>query len=150
VTAEDDKILRMLHESRVIAVVGASPDPARDSHGVMAYLQRHGYRTIPVNPACREPEILGEKVWPRLSDVPERIDLVDVFRRSEHAGAVVDEAVEAGARFVWLQLGVIDESAAARAEAAGVPVVMNRCPRIEIPRLLEPQAIDQPAPGPAD
>ena len=144
---EDEKIVRMLRESRVVAVVGASPNPARDSHDVMAFLQRRGYRAIPVNPACREPEILGEKVWPRLSDVPERIDLVDVFRRSEVAGQAVDEAVEIGARFVWLQLGVIDERAAARAEAAGVPVVMNRCPKIEIPRLLDAQAVDPQAIG---
>ena len=134
---EDEKIVRVLRESRVVAVVGASPNPERDSHDVMAFLQRRGYRTIPVNPACHEAEILGEKVWARLSDVPERIDLVDVFRRSELAGEAVDEAVEAGARFVWLQLGVIDERAAARAEAAGVPVVMNRCPKIEIPRLID-------------
>ncbi len=134
---EDEKIVRVLRESRAVAVVGASPNPLRDSHDVMAFLQRRGYRTIPVNPACREAEILGEKVHARLSDVRERIDLVDVFRRSELAGEAVDEAVEVGARFVWLQLGVIDERAAARAEAAGVPVVMNRCPKIEIPRLID-------------
>jgi predicted CoA-binding protein len=131
----DAQIRRVLEEARVIAVVGASPKPERDSHGVMAFLQSQGYRCIPVNPASREPEILGEKVYPSLADVPEPIDLVDVFRRSEQAGAVIDEAIAMGAGAVWLQLGVRDEAAAARAEQAGLGVVMDRCPKIEMPRL---------------
>lgn len=132
----DEKIRRVLTEAKTVAVVGASPDPARDSHQVMAFLQARGYRTIPVNPACEQTEILGEPVRRSLAAIPEPVDLVDVFRRSEFAGEVVDEALRIGARFVWLQLGVIDEAAAQRAEAAGVPVVMDRCPKIEIPRLL--------------
>jgi predicted CoA-binding protein len=101
----------------------------------MAFLQSRGYRCIPVNPASREPEILGEKVYRSLADLPERIDLVDVFRRSEHAGEVVDQAIAAGARSVWLQLGVRDDAAAERARAAGIRIVMDRCPKLEIPRL---------------
>ncbi len=131
----DALIRRVLEDARVIAVVGASPNPQRDSHGVMGFLQSRGYRCIPVNPASRELAILGEKVYASLAEIPERIDLVDVFRRSEQAGAVVDEAIAAGAGAVWLQLGVRDEQAAARAEQAGLGVVMDRCPRIEMPRL---------------
>jgi predicted CoA-binding protein len=119
----------------MIAVVGASPRPERDSHEVMAFLQSRGYRCIPVNPASSATEILGEKVYPTLADVPVAIDLVDVFRRSEHAGAVVDDAIAVGAKAVWMQLGVRDDPAAARAEAAGLRVVMDRCPKIEMPRL---------------
>jgi predicted CoA-binding protein len=131
----DDLIRSILEESRVVAVVGVSPRPERDSHEVMAFLQSRGYRCIPVNPASREPEILGEKVYRSLADLPERIDLVDVFRRSEHAGEVVDQAIAAGARSVWLQLGVRDDAAAERARAAGIRIVMDRCPKLEIPRL---------------
>jgi predicted CoA-binding protein len=101
----------------------------------MAFLQAHGYRCIPVNPVARESEIRGEKVYASLAEVPEPIDLVDVFRRSEDAGAVVDDAIEVGARAVWMQLGVQDDAAAKRAEAAGLAVVMDRCPKIEMPRL---------------
>lgn len=131
----DELIREILNRTRVIAVVGASPRPERDSHEVMAFLQERGYRCIPVNPVAREPEILGEKVYASLADVPESIDLVDVFRRSEDAGTVVDEAVAVGARAVWMQLGVRDDAAAERGEAAGVAVVMDRCPKIEMPRL---------------
>src|SRR5205823_2043997 len=120
---------------RTIAVVGASPRRERPSHGVMAYLQRHGYRTIPVNPNAVGRTIHDETVYARLGDVPDPIDMVDVFRRSEMAGGVVDEAIAAGAKVVWMQLGVRDAAAAARAEARGLKVVMNRCPAIEIPRL---------------
>jgi predicted CoA-binding protein len=101
----------------------------------MAYLQRHGYRAIPVNPNAVGTTINGETVYARLADVPEPIDMVDVFRRSEMAGGVVDDAIAAGAKVVWMQLGVRDDDAAARAEAQGLQVVMNRCPAIEIPRL---------------
>jgi predicted CoA-binding protein len=120
---------------RTIAVVGASPRRGRPSHGVMAYLQRRGYRAIPVNPNAAGGMIHGETCYASLADVPEPIDMVDVFRRSEFAGGVVDEAIAAGTKVVWMQLGVRDDAAAARAEARGLKVVMNRCPAIEIPRL---------------
>jgi len=132
---EDPKIREVLTQSRTIAVVGASPRPERDSHDVMAYLQARGHRVIPVNPSCAGREILGERVYATLQEIPEAVDLVDVFRRSEHAGEAVDGAIEVGAKAVWLQLGVVDREAAARAEAAGLKVVMDRCPMIEIPRL---------------
>ena len=125
----------ILTSVRTIAVVGASPRRERPSHRVMAYLQRHGYRTIPVNPNALGATINGQRVYARLSDIPEPIDMVDVFRRSAAAGGVVDEAIAAGAKVVWMQLGVRDDAAAARAEARGLKVVMNRCPAIEIPRL---------------
>jgi predicted CoA-binding protein len=131
-----DSYLRdILTSVRTIAVVGASPRRERPSHGVMAYLQRRGYRAIPVNPNAAGGKINGETCYARLADVPEPIDMVDVFRRTEMAGRVVDEAIAAGAKVVWMQLGVRDDDAAARAEAQGLEVVMNRCPAIEIPRL---------------
>ena len=101
----------------------------------MAYLQRHGYRAIPVNPNAAGETILGETCYAALADIPEPIDMADIFRRSELAGAAVDAAIAIGAKIVWMQLGVRDDQAAARAEAAGLEVVMNRCPAIEIPRL---------------
>jgi uncharacterized protein len=131
-----DPYLRdILTSVRTIAVVGASPRRERPSHRVMAYLQRRGYRTIPVNPNATGGKIHGETVYARLADVSEPIDMVDVFRRTEMAGAVVDEAIAAGAKVVWMQLGVRDDDAAGRAEVHGLEVVMNRCPAIEIPRL---------------
>ena len=125
----------ILTSVRTIAVVGASPRRERPSHRVMAYLQGRGYRTIPVNPNAAGSTINGETVYARLAEVPEPIDMVDVFRRTEMAGVVVDEAIVVGAKIVWMQLGVRDDDAAARAEAHGLKVVMNRCPAIEIPRL---------------
>jgi uncharacterized protein len=122
---EIETIKQILDECKVIAVVGLSSNPIRPSHGVAAYMQRKGYRIIPVNPF--ETEVLGEKCYAKLSDVPDKIDLVDIFRRSEEAGKVVDEAIEIGAKAVWLQEGVIDEEASQRAENAGLLVAMDLC-----------------------
>jgi uncharacterized protein len=118
---------------RTWAVVGASPQPFRDSHRISSMLKSRGYRVIPVNPNCDE--LIGERAYPSLAEIPEPVDVVDVFRRSDAAGEHVDEALAIGARAVWLQLGVIDEAAADRARAAGLEVVMDRCPAIEMPRL---------------
>ena len=134
-TYPDAYLRDILAGVRTIAVVGASPRRERPSHGVMAYLQRRGYRTIPVNPNAAGRTIHGETVYAKLGDVTDPIDMVDIFRRSEAAGAAVDEAIAAGAKVIWMQLGVRDDAAAARAKAHGVKVVMNRCPAIEIPRL---------------
>ncbi len=134
--AYPDAYLRdILGKVRTVAVVGASPRSGRPSHGVMAYLQRRGYRAIPINPNAAGQKIHGETCYATLADVPEPIDMVDVFRRSEFAGVAVDEAIAKGAKVVWMQLAVRDDAAAARAERAGLQVVMNRCPAIEIPRL---------------
>ena len=131
-----DGFLRdVLTSARTIAVVGASPRPQRPSHGVMRYLQQRGYRCIPVNPFAAGQMILGERCYAALAEVPDPVDMVDIFRRSEFAATAVDDAIAAGAKAVWLQLGVIDEAAASRAEAQGLRVVMDRCPAIEIPRL---------------
>jgi predicted CoA-binding protein len=131
----DDYLRDILTSVRTIAVVGASPRRERPSHRVMAYLQRRGYRTIPVNPFAVGGSINGETVYASLAEVPEPVDMVDVFRRPEAAGAVVDAVIAVGAKIVWMQLGVRDDAAAARAEASGLKVVMNRCPAIEIARL---------------
>src|SRR6516162_708999 len=131
----DDYLRDILEGVRTIAVVGASPRRERPSHRVMAYLQRRGYRTIPVNPNAVGGTLNGERVYASLAEVPEPIDMVDVFRRPEAASGVVDEAIAAAAKVVWMQLRVRDDAAAARAEMAGLKVVMNRCPAIEIPRL---------------
>ena len=120
-----ETVKRILDECRTIAVVGLSSQPTRPSHGVAAYMQRAGYRVIPVNP--NETEVLAEKSYASLAEVPDRIDLVDVFRRSEEAGTAVDEAIAVGAKAVWLQEGVIDDAAAQRALNAGLLVVMDRC-----------------------
>jgi predicted CoA-binding protein len=131
-----DEYLRGILESvRTIAVVGASPRRERPSHRVMTYLQRCGYRAIPVNPNAAGGSINGERVYASLAEVPGPIDMVDVFRRTDAAGGVVDQAITIGAKVVWMQLGVRDDAAAARAEAHGMKVVMNRCPAIEMPRL---------------
>jgi predicted CoA-binding protein len=136
----DDYLREILTSAHTIAVVGASPRQHRPSHGVMRYLQRRGYRAIPVNPFAAGSTILGERCHASLADIPEPVDLVDIFRRSELAGAAVDEAIAIGAKVVWLQLGVVDLAAAKRAEAHGLKAVMDRCPAIEIPRLGLTQA----------
>ncbi|WP_372738251.1 CoA-binding protein [Neptunomonas sp.] len=132
---EIDTVKRILENSRVIALVGASPKPERPSYRVMAFLLRQGYRVIPVNPLKAGVEIQGQKVVASLSDIDEPLDLVDIFRNSDAAGGVVDEAIAVGARAVWMQLGVIDHAAAERATAAGLDVIMDRCPAIDIPGL---------------
>ena len=132
---DDDGIRTLLSEARTIALVGASDRPDRASYGVMAYLQQRGYRVIPVNPQITGEHLHGEFVFRDLDQIGEPIDIVDIFRNSAAAGEAVDAAIAAGAKAVWMQLGVINEAAAARAEAAGLQVVMDRCPKIEIPRL---------------
>ncbi|HEU0309862.1 MAG TPA: CoA-binding protein [Sphingomicrobium sp.] len=137
--SKPDEIARLLKCVRTIAVVGASDRPDRPSNGVMKFLQDHGYRVIPVNPTITGEHVHGEYVWRELGQIGEPIDMVDIFRRSSEAGAAVDQAIAIGAKAVWMQLGVVDGAAAARAEAAGLRVVMDRCPKIEIMRLgLEP------------
>ena len=137
----DEDIAALLKQARTIAMIGASDNPARASYGVMEYLQKQGYRVIPINPTITGEHIHGEFVFRELSQVGDPIDIVDIFRNSEAAGEAVDQAIEAGAKAVWMQLGVINAEAAARAEAAGLKVVMDRCPKIEIPRLgVEPVA----------
>ena len=130
-----EDIAELLANARTIALVGASDRPDRPSNGVMKYLLSRGYRVIPVNPNCAGKTIHDQPVVASLAEIDEPIDIVDIFRRPLAAGEAVDEAIAVGAKAVWLQIGVINEEAAARAEAAGLKVVMNRCPKIEIPRL---------------
>jgi predicted CoA-binding protein len=137
----DDAFLRhILTETKVIALVGASHKPERPSNGVMRYLQRRGYRVIPVNPGLEGQVLNGERVYRSLSEIPQadtgKIDMVDIFRNSPAAAAPALEAIAIGAKTVWMQLDVVNEAAAREARAAGLNVVMNRCPAIEIPRLL--------------
>ncbi len=124
--------LEILAAWRVIAVVGLSPDPSRPSHAVASFLKQRGYRIVPVNPHATE--LLGERCWPDLRAIPFPVEIVDIFRRSEHVGPVVDDAIAIGARAVWMQIGVRDEQAAGRARDAGLEVVMDRCPAIELKR----------------
>jgi len=132
----DDAYLRgILSTVRTIAMVGASPNWTRPSFFAMKYLQAKGYRVIPVNPTAAGQTILGETVYASLAEVPVPVDMVDVFRNSEAAGPIADEAIAIGAKVLWMQLGVRNDEAARRAEAAGLKVVMNRCPKIEYGRL---------------
>jgi predicted CoA-binding protein len=135
VHSSPETIRTVLTETHTWAVVGCSPDPRRDSHRIAELLQRRGFRVIPVNPNADE--VLGERCYASVTEIParERVEVVDIFRRADRAGVHVDEAIAAGARAVWMQLGVIDEAAAQRALDAGLLVVMNRCPAIELPRL---------------
>jgi predicted CoA-binding protein len=132
----DDNVKTMLTTTKTWAVVGCSPDPGRDSNRIAAMLKHRGFTIVPVNP--REQEILGERCYPTVADIPQdvAVDVVDIFRRSDAAGEHVDEAIRrGGVKGVWMQLGVIDEDAAKRARHAGLLVAMDRCPAIELPRL---------------
>jgi predicted CoA-binding protein len=138
-TPSDAELRQILNETRVIALVGWSPKADRPSHGVARYLAARGYRVIPVNPGQTGTiTAWGEVVQASLSDITDPVDMVDIFRNSDAVGSVVKEALSAlpGLKTIWMQLGVINEAAARTAEARGLTVVMNRCPAIEIPRLI--------------
>ena len=133
------EIRALLANTRTIALVGASDRPDRPSYGVMRFLLDWGYRVFPVNPQIAGERVHGELVLRELGEIGEPIDMVDIFRRPQAAGEAVDEAIAAGAKSVWMQIGVVNRDAAARAEAAGLEVVMDRCPMIDIPRLGVPR-----------
>lgn len=134
----DNEALRQaLIGARTIAVVGLSDNPSRPSYGVARYLQSQGYKIIPVNPTVNE--VLGEKAYPDLISVPDAIDMVDIFRRPQHVGPVVDEAITKGVQTIWMQLGIVDETAAERARDADITVIMDRCTAIEHRRLVGEQ-----------
>ncbi len=130
----DMTIREILATPRTVAVVGCSPDPDRDSHRIAALLKARGHRVIPVNPSCQE--ILGERCFASVRDIPEPVEMVDVFRRPEFVDQIADEAIAVGAKILWLQLEVINEPAARKAQDAGLTVVMDRCPAIEYRRLF--------------
>ena len=132
-TLNDAQLAALLTEAKTIAVVGLSSNPMRASFGVSQHLQSTGYHIIPVNP--KETEVLGEKSYASLLDVPEAVDIVDIFRRSDSVPEVVDEAIEKGTRCIWMQEGVVNQEAAAKAQAAGIPVVMDLCILKELRRL---------------
>jgi hypothetical protein len=134
----DQDISELLTNARTIAVVGASDRPNRPSYSVMKFLQDWGYRVIPVNPLITGEHVLGEFVWRELAQIGVPIDIVDIFRRPEAAAEAVEQAIFVGAKAVWMQIGVINHEAAAKAEAAGLKVVMDRCPKIDIKRLGVP------------
>lgn len=134
----DAELRDLLGNARIVAMVGASDRADRPSYGVMQALQNQGYRVFPVNPAITGEHVLGEYVWHDLAQIGEPIDIVDIFRRSDAVGPIVDEAIAVGAKAIWMQIGVINPEAAARAEAAGLKVVMDRCPKVEIKRLGVP------------
>jgi predicted CoA-binding protein len=130
----DTTIREILATPRTIAVVGCSPDPDRDSHRIAALLKAKGHRVIPVNPSCQQ--VLGERCFASVRDIPEPVEMVDVFRRPEFVDQIADEAIAVGAKILWLQLEVINEPAARKAQDAGLTVVMDRCPAIEYRRLF--------------
>ena len=141
-----DAYLRdILAGSRRIALVGASPDASRPSNYVMLFLLERGYEVVPVNPTIAGQEIHGQTVLASLAEVPQPIDLVDVFRNSQAAGRVADEAIAAHVKAIWMQMGVRNDEAAKRAEAAGIKVVMNRCPKVDYPRLFGSRKISEVA-----
>lgn len=134
-TYSSDFLAGLLRSVKTIAMVGVSDKPTRASFIVMKYLRGKGYKVYPVNPVLAGKKVLGETVYASLADLPETVDMVDIFRNAEAAGAVTDEAIAHGARVVWMQIGVVNEDAAKRAEAAGLSVVMDRCPKVEYGRL---------------
>ncbi len=126
---EDEEIRSILEKNQVIAVVGLSPKPDRDSHRVAKYLQEHGYQIVPVHP--RADEILGQKAYASLKEIPFPVDIVDIFRKIEAIPAIVDDAIAIGAKVVWMQLGLAENQSARKATAAGLQVIMNKCTKIE-------------------
>lgn len=130
----DTQIREILATPRTVAIVGCSPDPDRDSHRIAALLKAKGHRIIPVNPSCQE--VLGERCFASVRDIPQSVDMIDVFRRPEFVDQIADDAIAIGAKILWLQLDVINEPAAHKAQAAGLTVVMDRCPAIEYRRLF--------------
>jgi predicted CoA-binding protein len=132
--ASPEEITAILQHYRTVAVVGLSTDPQRPSHQVAEYLQSQGYRIIPVNPQCQE--VLGEKCYASLKDVPDKVEVVDIFRQTEAIPGIVEEAIAVGAKVIWMQLGLESPEAAARARSAGLQVVMNRCMKIEHGKLI--------------
>jgi predicted CoA-binding protein len=139
-----DQMRDILTTVRTIALVGASEKTNRPSHEVMEYLQAHGYRILPVNPRLAGQTVLGETVYADLHSLPEPVDMVDLFLAPERTDAVIDQAIDLNIPVVWLQIGVINEEGAARAEAAGLRAVMDRCPKQEIPRLGIPRVSEHP------
>ncbi len=130
---DEDKIAEILRKYRTVAVVGASRDPSKDAHTVPKYLKDHGYRVVPVNPSADQ--ILGEKAYKSLRDIPFDIDIVDIFRPSDQVGPVVEDALHTKAKVIWMQLGIENQGAAEKAKGAGKQVVMDRCMRVEHARL---------------
>ena len=131
---DDAGLRRILENHKVIAMVGISPKEDRPSNAVARFLMARGYTVIPVNPG--QSEILGQRCYPSLKDIPVKVDMVDVFRKAEDVPPIADEAIAIGAKSLWLQLGIIHQEAAEKAAAAGLDVVMDRCPKIEMPRLF--------------
>ena len=135
----DEGIAELLTNTRTIAMIGASDRPDRPSYGVMKFLQSHGYRVIPVNPQITGEHVHGEFIWRELAQIGEPIDIVDIFRRPDAAGEAVDQAIFAGAKAAWLQLGIVNDEAGRRAEEAGLKFVQDRCIKIEVMRLQIPK-----------